>query len=190
MLRKVDLGLDQRLIDDELRRNIGKLRFAPPAHLLHHGFEVPLHVGDSNFDRMDEIEILRVLGEHRGEIAGERHVVADEHVIPNRHREPHGFCRVRYGYRSRSGILETSFQVRRCRRVSCRPSRQHTPRARERYGARPAFRRVPLLSRDGGSGDGLQFAAGVVTRDSSSRISSPIVDRSTAWGSDIQIPFL
>jgi hypothetical protein len=69
VLRKVDLPLDERLVDDELCLNPRKLRFAPALHLLRHRPEIPLHVRDADFKCMDQIQMLAVLREHRRENA-------------------------------------------------------------------------------------------------------------------------
>jgi hypothetical protein len=50
-----------------------------------------LHFRNTDVERVDQVEILGMLGEQWREISGERHVVANEHALADRHREPHGF---------------------------------------------------------------------------------------------------
>src|SRR5665213_1035387 len=110
MLRNVDFGFDERLIDDDPRRDISELGVTPMADLLRHRLEIPLHVGDPNLKRMDEIEVLRMLGEHRREVTGERHVVANEHAVSEGHGEPHRLVMRVADANSKSATLERRFE--------------------------------------------------------------------------------
>lgn len=69
MFWKVGRAFDECLIDDELGRNVGKLRFAPARHLVYHRLEIALHLGNADLERVEKIEVFRVLGQHRREIA-------------------------------------------------------------------------------------------------------------------------
>jgi hypothetical protein len=62
-------ALNESLVDDHLGGHIRQLTSLPLLNLLPHGFEVALHPIDSNGDAVDERERLRVLCQHRRELA-------------------------------------------------------------------------------------------------------------------------
>ena len=64
MLRSFQFALDESLVDDHLRRDIGEFTFLPLLYLLAHGLEVPLHPVDAHRDAIDQRERLRVFCEH------------------------------------------------------------------------------------------------------------------------------
>lgn len=111
MLRKVDIPLDKGLVDDELRRYVRELRLAPSRNLLRHRIEVPLHFRNADVERVDQVEILGVLGEHRREVTGECHVVAHEDAIADGHREPHGFVMGVSDTEGKAAALERGFEL-------------------------------------------------------------------------------
>jgi hypothetical protein len=110
MLRDVDLRFDERLVDDEPCRNIRELRITPATDLFRHRLEVALHIRNPDLKRMDEIEVLRMLGEDRREVAGERHVVANYHTIADGHREPHGLVMSVPNANGKAATLERGFE--------------------------------------------------------------------------------
>src|SRR5207302_10939524 len=85
MLRSLQLALDERLVDDHLRRDVGQFTPLPSLHLLSDGFEVALHPINSNRDTVDEGERLRVFCEHGGEIAVNGHDGACSAVSRNQY---------------------------------------------------------------------------------------------------------
>jgi hypothetical protein len=66
---RFQLALNKCLVDGHLRRDVGEFILQSGLHLLSHGLEVALHPIDSNRDAFDERERLRVLCQHRRELA-------------------------------------------------------------------------------------------------------------------------
>jgi len=66
---RFQLALDERGIEDQLRRLVGDLRLPPRLHLALHRFKVPLNPVHSDRERVNQIEALGVLGQHRREHA-------------------------------------------------------------------------------------------------------------------------
>jgi len=58
MLWGFQSGLDECLVDDNFRRNVGEFPFLPRFHLLAHRFEVSLHSIHADGDAVDERERL------------------------------------------------------------------------------------------------------------------------------------
>ena len=91
VLRHLQLGFDERPVDDQLCRDVGELRLPPQFDLLAHAVEIPLHLVHADRQRVLQREVLGVLGEHRLKVAGERHILADEHPVAYGHGQAHGF---------------------------------------------------------------------------------------------------
>ncbi len=64
-LRRFEFAFDERLVDHHLGGDVSQLVLLPKLHLLLHGFEVPLHPGDTHRNAVDQRERLRVFSEHR-----------------------------------------------------------------------------------------------------------------------------
>jgi hypothetical protein len=47
-------ALDECLVDDNFRRDVGEFAFLPRFHLLSHRLEIPLHSVNPNRDAVDE----------------------------------------------------------------------------------------------------------------------------------------
>ena len=58
-----NVAFDESLVDDELGRNVRELGIAPTSNLLRHGVEVPLHFRNADVERVEQVEILGMLGE-------------------------------------------------------------------------------------------------------------------------------
>src|SRR5579859_1052163 len=82
-------ALDERLINNYFRSDVGQFSSLPCLHLFSHRLEIPLHAIDTNGNTVDQRERLRVLGEHRSKVSRKRHVRADKHAITTSHRETH-----------------------------------------------------------------------------------------------------
>src|SRR6266446_836499 len=69
VLWSFQFGLDECLVDDDLRGDVGQLASLPGFHLLSHGLEVSLHSINTHRDAVDERERLRVFGKYGSEHA-------------------------------------------------------------------------------------------------------------------------
>ena len=65
MLRSLQLAFHERLVDDHLRCDVGKLTPLPGPDLFSHGFEVALNPVHSDRNAVDQRKRLRLVGEHR-----------------------------------------------------------------------------------------------------------------------------
>ena len=78
---RFQLAVNERGVEDQLRRIIRDLRLPPQFDLALQRLEVPLNSVHANRERINEIEALGVLGKHRREHTSASHVVA-----PRRHQ--------------------------------------------------------------------------------------------------------
>ena len=83
--------LDKRAIDHELRCIVGELKAPPGLHLTPHWLKIALYSINANGQRILQVEMLRVLGKHRREVAVERHVVTHKNPKAHCECEAHGF---------------------------------------------------------------------------------------------------
>jgi hypothetical protein len=67
--RGFELAVNERRVEDQLRRLVGDLRFPPQFPLALQRLEVPLNSVHANRERINEIEALGVLGKHGREHA-------------------------------------------------------------------------------------------------------------------------
>jgi hypothetical protein len=67
--RRFQLAVDERRVEDQLRRVVGDLRLPPQFHLALQGLEVPLNPVHSDRERVNQVEALGVLGQDRREHA-------------------------------------------------------------------------------------------------------------------------
>ena len=77
---RFQLAVNERRVEDQLRRVIGDLRLPPRLNLALQRLEVPLNPVHADRERINQVEALGVLGQDRREIAAEGHVGADENA--------------------------------------------------------------------------------------------------------------
>lgn len=78
-------------VDNFLRLAVCEMRLPPLFDLLGHRLQVALHLVHADCESVLEVEMLRVLGKDRCEVAGECHVVAHEDPDPDDEAKMHGF---------------------------------------------------------------------------------------------------
>src|SRR5690349_11334133 len=88
MARNLQLSFHEGLVDQKLRRDVGKLGIAPALNGLNHRLEIPLHGIDADGERILQREILAVFGEDRLEVALECHVLANKDLVADRDTKP------------------------------------------------------------------------------------------------------
>ena len=66
---RVEGAVDERVVEDQLCALVGELHFPPHLHLRLQWFKVPLNPVNADRKRVDQVEALGVLGQHRREHA-------------------------------------------------------------------------------------------------------------------------
>lgn len=84
-----ELGLGEGAVDQRLRRRDGQHLVPHEVHAPPEGLPAPLDAVYADGERVDQVEVLAVLGAHRFEVARERHVRADGDAVAGHQPEPH-----------------------------------------------------------------------------------------------------
>ena len=82
-------ALQEYLADAKFRGDAGNLRLPPDLYGLNHRLEVALHLGQAQFEGVNQVEVLGVFRDDGFIVAGEGCVIATEDPVAESHRESH-----------------------------------------------------------------------------------------------------